>query len=150
MEITVNIPAIDRLAEAITGLARKLPATEMQEKLPVAETKTLDPATSNPTPSPTIGVPAAPAPVAPTTAMPIAPVAPTTAMPIAPAPAVPVSAPSYTLEQLSLAARQLADSGRMADVQQLVAQFGVQTMTQIPTDRYGDFATALRGLGARI
>ena len=139
MEITVNIPAIDRLAEAITGLARKLPATEMQEKLPVAETKTLDPATSNPTPSPTIGVPAAPAPVAPTTAM-----------PIAPAPAVPVSAPSYTLEQLSLAARQLADSGRMADVQQLVAQFGVQTMTQIPTDRYGDFATALRGLGARI
>ncbi len=139
MEITVNIPAIDRLAEAITGLARKLPATEMQEKLPVAETKTLDPATSNPTPSPTIGVPTAPAPVAPTTAM-----------PIAPAPAVPVLAPSYTLEQLSLAARQLADSGRMADVQQLVAQFGVQTMTQIPTDRYGDFATALRGLGARI
>ena len=139
MDITVNIPAIDRLAEAITGLARKLPATEMQEKLPVAETKTPDPATSNPTPSPTIGVPTAPAPVVPITVM-----------PVAPAPAVPVSAPSYTLEQLSLAARQLADSGRMADVQQLVAQFGVQTMTQIPTDRYGDFATALRGLGARI
>ena len=131
MEITVNIPAIDRLAEAITGLGQKLPATEMQEKLPVAETKTPDPATSIPKPSPTVGVPTAPAPVVPTTAM-----------PIAPAPAVPVSAPSYTLEQLSLAARQL--------VQQLVAQFGVQTMTQIPTDRYGDFATALRGLGARI
>lgn len=55
MEITVNIPAIDRLAEAITGLARKLPATEMQEKLPVAETKTPDPATSIPKPSPTVG-----------------------------------------------------------------------------------------------
>lgn len=130
MEITVNIPAIDRLAEAITGLALKLPATEMQERPPVAEIKA---------PGPTVGVPAAPAPVVPITAT-----------PVAPAPTVPVSAPSYTLEQLSLAARQLADSGRMADVQSLVAQFGVQTMTQIPTDRYGDFATSLRGLGARI
>ena len=139
MEITVNIPAIDRLAEAITGLARKLPATEMQERLPVAETKTPDLTTSIPAPGPTVGVPTAPAPGVPITAT-----------PVAPAPAVPVSAPSYTLEQLSLAARQLADSGRMADVQQLVAQFGVQTMTQIPTDRYGDFATALRGLGARL
>ena len=139
MEITVNIPAIDRLAEAITGLARKLPTTEMQERLPVAETKTPGLTTSIPAPGPTVGVSAAPAPVVPITAV-----------PVAPAPAVPVSAPSYTLEQLSLAARQLADSGRMADVQQLVAQFGAQTMAQIPTDRYGDFATALRGLGARI
>ena len=120
----INMTEIKELTEAIRGLTAAITGT---------------PAVS----APAVPV-AAPAPLQPVPATQPAVQVPTQ-------PAVPVAAaPAYTLEQLSLAARQLADAGRMADVQQLVAQFGAQTMAQLPVDRYGEFATALRGMGARI
>lgn len=63
---------------------------------------------------------------------------------------VPTSTQSYTLEQLAVAATPLMDSGKQAELVQLLQQFGVQSLTHLPKDRYGEFATALRGLGARI
>lgn len=63
---------------------------------------------------------------------------------------VPTSAPKYTLDQLQLAATQLMDAGRMADLQQLLASFGIQYLTALREEQYGAFATKLRELGAKI
>jgi type IV secretory pathway VirB10-like protein len=64
--------------------------------------------------------------------------------------AVPTSAPTYDLNQLAVAATQLVDAGRMADIQQLIASFGVPALTALPQEQYGAFATKLRELGAKI
>lgn len=43
-----------------------------------------------------------------------------------------------------------SDPAKMGELQSLLAQYGVQAITQLPPAQYGAFATALRGLGARI
>lgn len=62
--------------------------------------------------------------------------------------ATPVT-PQYTLDQLGKAGAELMKT-RQQDVLNLLAQFGVQALTQLPREQYGAFATALRGLGANI
>ncbi|PYG90158.1 hypothetical protein LY28_00038 [Ruminiclostridium sufflavum DSM 19573] len=64
--------------------------------------------------------------------------------------AIPITAPVYTLEQLSVAGTQLVDSGRMAELQQLLSSFGVSSLMQLPKEQYGTFATQLRAMGAKI
>jgi hypothetical protein len=64
--------------------------------------------------------------------------------------AVPVTAPAYTMEQLSIAAIQLMDAGKKAELLQLLQQFGVPALTELQKEQYGAFATALRRLGAKI
>lgn len=73
-------------------------------------------------------------------------------MPQQPAPqtTVPTAAQTYTLEQLSVAGTQLVDAGRMAELQQMLASFGVSSMMQLPKEQYGAFATQLRAMGAKI
>ena len=73
-------------------------------------------------------------------------------MPQQPAPqtTVPTAAQTYTLEQLSVAGTQLVDAGRMAELQQMLASFGVNSMMQLPKEQYGAFATQLRAMGAKI
>ena len=70
----------------------------------------------------------------------------------APAPApVPTTAPqAYTLAQLQTACAPLLDAGRQQELVALLQSFGVQAMTQLPPAQYGAFATALRGLGAKL
>lgn len=71
----------------------------------------------------------------------------------APAPAsqpVPTTAQTYTLEQLAVAATPLADAGKRQDLVNLLAQFGVGALTQLPKEQYGAFATQLRAMGAKI
>lgn len=83
----------------------------------------------------------------PTATQPQAPVAPPPA-PIAPV--APPAAPAYSLDQLSRAAAGLMDAGKQQDLIALLAQFGVQAMTQLDKTQYGDFGAALLQLGARI
>lgn len=64
--------------------------------------------------------------------------------------AVPTTAPSYTREDLSRAAITLMDKGLQAQLQQLVQSFGVNSLMELPPEQYGNFATALRGMGAEI
>lgn len=78
---------------------------------------------------------------------PVAPTVPTQQPPQAP---VQTQAPTYTQQDLALAATQLMDSGKQADVLNLIASFGVQALTQLPQEQFGNFATALRTLGAKI
>lgn len=68
----------------------------------------------------------------------------------APTGAVPTTQTTYTVDQLAVAATPLMDAGRVAELNQLLQQFGVQALTHLPQERYGEFATALRALGAKI
>lgn len=64
--------------------------------------------------------------------------------------AVPTTAQSYSADDLARAAMTLMDAGRMNDLQALLAQFGVNSLPELPESQRGAFATALRGMGAKI
>lgn len=77
----------------------------------------------------------------------------------APAPAalapnsVPLAqAPTFTLAEISKAGADLigANPGLLPKVNELLAQYGIQTLDKLKPDQFGAFATALRGLGAKI
>lgn len=87
------------------------------------------------TPEPTAPVINQPAPAAPVTAQPAVPAAP---------------AHVYTLPELQAACAPLMDQGKLNELQQVVASFGVTNLLDIPEARYGELATKLRELGARL
>lgn len=68
----------------------------------------------------------------------------------------PVTAPvsqevkKYTLPEIQAALAPLLDAGKAVELQQLMAQFGVQYLGQVSEDRYPELVNAIRGLGARI
>lgn len=64
--------------------------------------------------------------------------------------AVPTATATYTIDQLAYAASPLIDAGKLPELQALLGQFGVNILTELPAEQYGAFATALRGLGAKI
>ena len=64
--------------------------------------------------------------------------------------AVPVSATSYSMEDLAHAAMALMDGGKQAGLQALLAKFGVESLPQLPPAHYGAFATEMREMGAQI
>lgn len=65
---------------------------------------------------------------------------------------VPVSqeVKKYTLSEIQAALAPLLDAGKSVELQQLMAQFGVQYLGEVPEDRYPELVNAIRGLGARI
>ena len=92
--------------------------------------------------------PIVPAPTEPATPVtpPAAPVAPVhTAVPIAAAPAI-------TLEHVAKAGAELigADPSKMPELLALLKQYDVPAVNALKPEQVGPFATALRGLGAKI
>ncbi len=83
--------------------------------------------------------PAAPAPVQ-TGAPSVNPVAST----------IPTAAPQYTVEMLADAGTTLVDAGKMAELLRLLADFGVNAITDLKPETYGAVASKLRALGAQI
>lgn len=84
---------------------------------------------------------------APQTAVPVeAPAAPVQDIPAA----VPTQQVTYTQGDLALAATQLVDAGKLEQIQELLARFGVQALTLLPKEQYGAFAAELRNMGAKI
>ncbi len=68
-------------------------------------------------------------------------------------PAAPLAqAPTYTLEQVSKAGADLitAQPAKMPELMALLGQYGVQTVNALRPEHLGSFATALRGMGAKI
>lgn len=59
----------------------------------------------------------------------------------------PTATPIYTIGQLQTAIAPLLDAGKVTQIQQLVQSFGVNTLMDIPQERYGEFANGLRALG---
>jgi hypothetical protein len=90
------------------------------------------------------------APTAPQ--QPVVPTAPVVQAPPAQVPtAVPTaSAPTYTMEQLGVAAGPIIDAGRAGELTAWINQRGAASLSQLDPSHYGDFAQLLRSLGAKL
>ena len=66
------------------------------------------------------------------------------------APVVPTVEHTYTLDELANAAMTLMDKGMQNQLQELLVSYGVEALPALPREMYGNFATALRGMGANI
>lgn len=73
--------------------------------------------------------------------------APVQVAPVAP---VPTTECTYSLDELANAAMTLMDKGMQNQLQELLASYGVEALPALPREMYGNFATALRGMGANI
>lgn len=133
IHITVSCPDLLAAAQLLKGVASNDPVS--------AKNPTADPAPMPANPAQTPG----PAPV--TTAQTVGQTAaPTnTVVPLA-------GAPTFTMEQICRAGADLItqNPGVMPQVNGLLAQYGVQTITDLKPEYFGAVATALRGLGAKI
>lgn len=153
MKIKIEVPdlaaAICKLAAAITPPDINTLTPDEPRGIPAAA-----PVAPVAAPAPAAPVNPTPSPVAPVAA-PVAPTAPVPteqpAAPVAQAPAaVPVTAPTYTLDQIARAGASLVDAGKMEQLLALLARYGVAAVTQLQPDQFGVFATELRALGAQI
>lgn len=159
LEMKIQLSATEELITAIKSFAAALdgknfmpvPKAGAQAAAPAL---TILPATPtapvNPTPAP-VATPAQTAtPIAPT--VPVAAPAPTVtpAANVTPAPAVPTSAPQYTLDMIATAGSALIDAGKMDQLMGLLGKFGVASLTELAPESYGAVANELRALGAAI
>ncbi len=152
MEIKLVCPEIDDLARAIRQM---LPLLQLLAESPAQGTLTdRSPSTVAPR-APVVDIPAATVAAAP----PAAPITttPTTPAVVPPAPTAPTvvptaAAPAYTLDQVATAAANLRSTspGVMPQLFALLGQMGVKSLPELPAEKLGEFATALRGLGAKI
>lgn len=108
---------------------------DMDAVAPKAEASA--PVTPASAPAPAVTASPAPAPA------PKAPEPPVAAVPTAPA-------KEYSLDELLTATAPLMDAGKISELQALMQKYGVASMMEIPKERYGELATDLRALGARI
>lgn len=129
-------PKVDAVPENATSAPKK--AAKAPKKATTAtESATIatESATIAPTPEPVKAAePTAPGAPEP----PAAPVVPT------------APAKKYTLDELLAATAPLMDAGKIAELQALMQKFGVPSMMDIPEEKYGELATALRELGAEL
>jgi hypothetical protein len=67
-------------------------------------------------------------------------------------PPVPTSTRQFTMEELGRAGAALADSGKvtLSQIQEVVASFGVSSLSQMEEKDYDAFAAKLRELGADL
>lgn len=144
MNITININAPE-LVGAINNLASALGG----RPAPEGQATPFVPSQDVPVTQPT--VPSSASAAQPTAVPTTAPTGQPTTAPTGQPTNVPTSAPEYTMEQLAVAATPLMDAGKQAELTQLLKQhFGVDALTQLPKERYGEFATALRQMGAKV
>ena len=92
---------------------------------------------------------AQPAPASPVQTTPAAQTVPVTPVQPATSP-VPTTERTYSLDELANAAMTLMDKGMQSQLQELLASYGVEALPALPREMYGNFATALRGMGANI
>lgn len=152
-EITVNIPGLKELAEAIGQIASVQKKEQIvQEPVPIQQPQTEQEAYGRQVaahfPNANVSVPQQEAVTPPTQPQPAAQETPQAPQPQQPE--VQTSVPTYTRDELSKAAMLLMDKGMQAQLMQLIQSFGVQSLVELPPEQYGNFATGLRGMGAQI
>lgn len=153
MEITVNVTGLDNLANAIfalanaTGNCKEETQVDATKVTPVVQQAVAPTATTTTVPStpPVQNV----QPVPTTQTAQTAPVAQNTTSTVNPVPTA-TATPTYTMEQLAVAATGLIDAGKMQDVQNTLASLGAQTLMDLPQEKYGEFASAIKAIGAVI
>ena len=153
MEITVNVIGLDNLANAIFALAKA--AGNCKEETQIDATKVAPVVQQTVAPAETAAqttttVPSTPPvqnvqPVPTTQTAQTAPATPT----VSPVPTA-TATPTYSMEQLAVAATGLIDAGKMQDVQNTLASLGAQTLMDLPQEKYGEFASAIKAIGAVI
>ena len=153
MEITVNVIGLDNLANAIFALAKA--AGNCKEETQVDATKVAPVVQQTVAPAETAAqttttVPSTPPvqnvqPVPTTQTAQTAPATPT----VSPVPTA-TATTTYSMEQLAVAATGLIDAGKMQDVQNTLAALGAQTLMDLPQEKYGEFASAIKAIGAVI
>lgn len=147
LEVTINVPGLKELSEALMQLAVAMGGKFVQmdgaavgqavheqlstEEVPWGNASVPQQNTTGAVPTPSVPVQASAQSVQ------------------APA-AVPTSEPTYTRDDLSKAAMQLMDKGMQAQLMQLIQSFGVASLMELSPEHYGNFATGLRGMGAQI
>lgn len=147
MEIIVNVTGLDNLANAIFALANTAGNSKEETQMDAAKVAPVVQQTVVPTET------VAPAATTVPSTPPVQPVPTTQATPTAP-PVNPVptatATPTYTMEQLAVAATGLIDAGKMQDVQNTLASLGAQTLMDLPQEKYGEFASVIKAIGAVI
>lgn len=149
MTVTINVSGLEPIVEAINNLARALGAAGVSNP-GMPQTPSAPPASpAAPNAAYTGGTPGA----MPTagfnlqdSSLPFGGTVPgSTSMPTS------VPAPQgYTQDQIAVAMTGLVDQGKMAQITQVLAQFGASSLMQVPKEQYGALATQLRMLGAAI
>lgn len=148
MEITVNVTGLDNLANAIFALAKA--AGNCKQGTQVNATKVAPVVQQTVVPTETVAPAATTVPSTPAVQpVPAAPVAQNAASAVNPVPTA-TATPTYTMEQLAVAATGLIDAGKMQDVQNTLAALGAQTLMDLPQEKYGEFASAIKAIGAVI
>ena len=126
VHITIACPDLVAAAQLLAkGVTPK--STEVVEPAPVQQPAPVSPA---PAPDPT----------------PVTPPAPVVLnVPLA-------TAPTFTIQQIAKAGAELFTNRPelRPQVNALLTQYGIQSVTDLKPEHYGAFATALRGLGANI
>lgn len=145
LEIKVQLSATDDLIAAVRNLAAALDGENLKPAAKAGASAASAP----------IAQPATPmAPVNPTPAQVTQPTATPATMPTiaetTAAPAVPTSAPQYTLDMIATAGSALIDAGKMDQLMGLLGKFGVASLTELAPESYGAVANELRALGAAI
>lgn len=68
------------------------------------------------------------------------------AAPVEVAAPAPVEAPALTLEQVRAKLAAISQSGKTAEVKELIGKFGAAKFTDIPADKYADLMAAAEAL----
>ena len=124
---------------------KEVPAqTQSTPVTPVAPVTPITPVQSAP-----VTPVAQPAPATPVQTTPAEQTVPVTPAQPAMSP-VPTTERTYSLDELANAAMALMDKGMQNQLQELLASYGVEALPALPREMYGNFATALRGMGANI
>ena len=148
IKITHVIDLSPALAEAFKAITEALKSRDIVSS---PEGKTILLPVEKPTEAP-VEAPSVPENPTPVPVAPAPDPAPAPAVPTAEAP-TPVSAPAekvYTFADISVAGSALLEQGKMPQLMALLAQFGVQAVTQLKPEQYAGVAAGLRELGAKI
>lgn len=132
--------ALQTIPTPVVTPAPIMPPPELVPAAPPVPEVMAGPQEVAPTPPPT--------PVAPVSTAPVS--APVTPPPSAPTQEASSAAVSYSLDDLARAGADLLDQGKQAELPALLARFGITSLPDLPKERYGEFATAMREIGARI
>ncbi len=143
LNLTVEIPGLLELVELLKS-GRVAPVNEPATVPMMPAAAPFAPVIPNATPD--MLIPSEPIP----NAIPAATsMMPSQTAPVVP-PIIPASVPTYTLDDLMRASCSVADAGKRQDVLNLYGQFGIAALTALPKERYGEYAAALIGLGAKL
>lgn len=154
MEITVNVTGLDNLANAIFALAKA--AGNCKEETQMDAAKVAPAVQQAVAPTATVALTATTVPstppvqnVQPVPTTQTAQATQNTAPAASPVPTA-TATPTYSMEQLAVAATGLIDAGKMQDVQNTLVSLGAQTLMDLPQEKYGEFASAIKAIGAVI